>query len=185
MKALKIIGKGILGVIILFVVFFVSVTGYTIISGIPAVSENDKGVAALNSGDLTTALADFNESIKTAPGVAKAYENRATVEIKMGDNTDGLADCNKALQLDPNMELAYADRGVLEGSTAAAMADLNKAIALNPKDDNAYDDRGVVKYNQGDVQGAIADLNQALAINPKNATASAVLAKIQAQSGTK
>jgi Flp pilus assembly protein TadD len=65
------------------------------------------------------------------------------------------------------------------------MADLNKAIALNPKDDNAYDDRGVVKYNQGDVQGAIADLNQALAINPKNATASAVLAKIQAQSGTK
>ena len=186
MKILKKLGLGCLGLVVLvFVAFCVLVVKGLISTTVPAVGDNDKGLAAMNNGDLPTALADFNQAIQIQPTVGKFYTNRATVEIKMGDNTDALADCNKAIQLEPNLEQPYENRGVLEGQSAAAMADFNKAIQLNPKDDNAYASRGALKYEQGDAQGALADINQALAINPKNSTATQSLAIVSkaAQSG--
>jgi lipoprotein NlpI len=160
---------------------FVCITGTALLAS-PAIAQQSAptdgstadswvkfGVANGMKGDLTAAIAAFDEAIKTDPNWAPAYECRGHALSLESKLDDAIIDYTKAIEIDPKYEDAYYDRAVAKaqkGSFDDALADFNRAIELNPKFASAYYNRGHVKYFKGDLDGAIADLNQAVTLDP-------------------
>jgi len=100
-------------------------------------SEFDAGIAAYNSGDLDTAIADFTKAIKLKPDDAKAYNNRGLAYDEKGLYDQAIADYTEAIKLKQDVAVAYNNRGLAYSGTMLydqAVADYTKAIELKPDD---------------------------------------------------
>ena len=70
-----------------------------------------RGMARMNQGRYSEALADFNKSIQLAPNFAPAYDGRGMALSKSGKPLEAHADFDKAIELDPELASAYRHRG--------------------------------------------------------------------------
>lgn len=70
-----------------------------------------RGMARLNRGRYSEAMADFNKALELKPDFAAAYDGRGVALSKSGKPLQAHGDFDKAIQLDPELASAYRHRG--------------------------------------------------------------------------
>lgn len=93
------------------------------------------GMRAMQVGDLSQALADFNEIIKEKPDFAEGWNKRATVYYMLGRYDASIADCMKVLKLEPRHFGALSGLGLnydAKGNEVEALAWYRKALEVDP-----------------------------------------------------
>jgi tetratricopeptide (TPR) repeat protein len=96
-----------------------------------------RGGAYRAQGDLTHAMADYNESMRIDPTYPSAYNNRGNAWYHSGKFDRAIADFNQAIQLDPKDTKAYYNRGMAwekKRSLKEALADFRMHARLAPSD---------------------------------------------------
>ncbi|MBE9119982.1 serine protease [Tychonema sp. LEGE 07199] len=131
-----------------------------------------RGLTRFDKGDLSGAVADFNQAIQTQSDYSEAYFYRALAYFDLREMTKSIADYSKAIALNAGYVDAYYNRGLVLsalGDKPGAIADYTQVIRLDRNFAAAYNNRGLALSDLGDQKGAIDDFNQALQINPGRA----------------
>ena len=84
-------------------------------------------------GNITAALADYNQAIAIDPRQTEALDGRGTIKARNGDVDGALADFNLAIEIDPGFVAAYQNRATAlrsKGDYAGAAADSKKVEML-------------------------------------------------------
>lgn len=100
-----------------------------------ASAHNARGVAYKHSGQLTLALAEYNQALALDPDDAEALDNRGVIWNAQGRYERALADYNRAIALSPSDSSAYYNRGntyANMGLTQKAIADFRRALKIEP-----------------------------------------------------
>jgi len=129
-----------------------------------------RGCFYMRTGDLTSALGDFDRAIDMEPANAMAYSNRASAYSKLEDMDKALANYDLAIQSDPDYPTAYANRAFAYYKVSRyenGVADCNRALELKPELASAYSNRGLCRAALGDKENARADFQRALEMKPK------------------
>ena len=131
-----------------------------------------RGLTRFDKGDLSGAVADFNQAIQTQSDYAEAYFYRGLAYSDLRQMPKSIADYSKAIALNAGYVDAYYNRGLVlsaMGDKPGAIADYTQVIRLDRNFAPAYNNRGLALSDLGDQKGAIDDFNQALQINPGRA----------------
>ena len=131
-----------------------------------------RGLTRFDKGDLSGAVADFNQAIQTQSDYVEAYFYRALAYFDLRQMPKSIADYSKAIALNAGYVDAYYNRGLVLsalGDKPGAIADYTQVIRLDRNFAAAYNNRGLALSDLGDQKGAIDDFNQALQINPGRA----------------
>lgn len=139
-----------------------------------AIAFNNRGLAYYDKGDLTRAIADYDQAIRLKPDYATAFYKRGLVYLAKGDLTRAIADFDQAIRLKPDYAFAFNNRGnayVDKGDLTRAIRDYDQAIRLKPDYFEAFYNRGLVHYAKGDPARAIDDFDTAIRLNPRYSAA--------------
>ncbi len=147
-----------------------------------------RGVEKIQLGELTEALADFNQALSLNPNDSQAYYYRGkaqrqlerdpsfweayrqgllvrgTARLQLGDERGAITDLTYVLRNDPNATLAYVNRGLARlelGQTQQALTDFTRALTLEPNLAIAYHHRGFARHLLGNKEGARTDWDKA------------------------
>jgi len=119
----------------------------------------NRGVVAMDEGDLDAAIADFSAALELAPE-ARVFRLRGRSRFKLGDLEGARGDLSEALRLAPDDENAYywrARAAHADGDHDGALADFAEAIRLAPEDPSNYEWRASVWEALGEPDHAEAD----------------------------
>lgn len=73
---------------------------------------DSRGLVKLRLGDLSGAIADYDEALKTEPPVTTALYGRGLAKRRSGDAAGGDVDLAKARELEPGIDQSFARFGV-------------------------------------------------------------------------
>jgi tetratricopeptide (TPR) repeat protein len=128
----------------------------------------DAGLKAHAAGDLTTAAADYKETLKYDSKNKFAYYNLALIDEAAGNY--GLAEqkYRAALKSDPAYEPALFNLAILRTSRdpEEAIGLYKKAVAANPKDAAAWLNLGLLLRAAGQEREGDKDVLRAIGLNP-------------------
>lgn len=135
-----------------------------------------RGNAYQAKQDYEHAIADYDESLRLAPGIAVVVKHRGVAYAHKGDYDHSIEDLEQLLQLKDNdpqvtevLVIVYNNRGLGYGKNSdydRAIQDFSKALALNPDFTEAISNRGVYEAKKGDLDKAIDDLEHTLRLSP-------------------
>jgi tetratricopeptide (TPR) repeat protein len=126
------------------------------------------GTLALTNGDPKTALAEFDQALKTDKFPEHIYNNRGVARLKSGDVKGAKEDFDKALSIRPEFVNARVNRGLLflqQGDLKRSVADFDAILGDGAKPDRGIEPligRAIAKARLGDIAGAEQDLNVAV-----------------------
>ena len=101
----------------------------------PGYEANERGIAALNSGNYNQAILEFSEAIRLVPSNPYGYFNRGNVYFSINDFESAVTDFTQAIRIDANFILAYYHRGysyMYQFDWARAITDFETVLRLNP-----------------------------------------------------
>jgi len=139
-----------------------------------AAAHYNRGNAHAAKGDQSSAIADYDESIKLEPKNALALNNRGTARSETGDTDAAIADFSAAIKLNPRFASAYFNRAnayAAKGEAERAIADYTAALKHNRRNVNAYIARGALYLAGGAPAKARDDMRHAAQLERKNAYA--------------
>jgi tetratricopeptide (TPR) repeat protein len=139
-----------------------------------ALAYNFRGLAYVDKGQYSLALADYNLAIERDQKFAEALNNRAILYFTIGQYNNALKDYNQAVNLKPQFADAYYNRGMLYleiHQLNAAVADFTEAINIEPDMADYFNNRGVALRLKGEYEKSFADFNQALKLKQNFAEA--------------
>ncbi len=123
----------------------------------------------------------WRQTVRCAPGNARAYGNlgaalvsREGFEDTLAGGEEALRALDQAIALQPDYAKAYVNRGNVHAAAkhyAEALRDYNQALALQPDDAEAYYNRGNLHLDTQRCAEAIGDYNQAITLQPDYADA--------------
>jgi len=122
-------------------------------------------------GELTKALAVYDQALQRAPRDANLLLERATTSVMLRRYPQAVDDCTAALALKPSAS-AYALRGFARfktGNRDAAFEDCTNALTLEPKTATAMLVRATINLERGKAAEALAESAQALKLDPAQA----------------
>jgi tetratricopeptide (TPR) repeat protein len=121
-----------------------------------------RGLAAQKAGNLTGAIAAYNEALTHDPRNKFAFFDLGTIAQAQGRTISAQSYYQRALQIDPDFESALFNQAIVETSSknlALAETLYRHVIEVDPKSANAYLNLGFLLRMEGkDTEG-----NQALA----------------------
>ncbi len=91
------------------------------------------------------AVADLDQAIKLAPGMAFAFFERGAAYHRIDDYDNAIADYTSSIKIDPKEPLAYINRGmaqIFKDRIDDAIVDFDAALKISPDDINALIQRG-------------------------------------------
>ncbi len=140
--------------------------------------------AAQSAGDITTAIAKYEELIEVAPDLGPAYNNLGMLYLKQREYPQAADVLKKGLKIAPGMSSASALLGMAfyqMGRYADARAPLEAALRANPADNNAelLLARDLIALKQP--EAAAARLRQLTARQPTNQQAWYLLGNVYMQ----
>jgi tetratricopeptide (TPR) repeat protein len=124
---------------------------------------------ASNPRDFDPAMADHDQAVRLAPGLASVYVNRALAWVRLGKGEQAGEDIEKAIALAPDDAEAYFTRAEMYRYTAArreqVISDYGKAFALEPDYAEAYYGQATLLFDT-DFDRAIADYTRIIERKP-------------------
>lgn len=134
-----------------------------------------QGALLEQAGDLSGALAAFNNAISIQPKETVGYFNRGLLHRKRLANHLATADFTKAIELSaakPDLVLvkAHINRAIcysFDRQYQKALEDWNTAIGLDPYNWASYFERARIKYLLEDYTGVIEDTNRGIELDPR------------------
>jgi tetratricopeptide (TPR) repeat protein len=132
-----------------------------------AFAYNFRGLAYVDQGQYSLALADYNIAIARDKKFAEAINNRGILYSTIGQYKNALKDYNQAIELQPKFADAYYNRGILYleiNKWDAAISDFTIAINIDPYMADYFNNRGVAFRSKGQYDKSFADFDQALRI---------------------
>ncbi len=118
------------------------------------------------------AVADLDEAIKLAPGLAFAYFERGTAYHAVDDFQHAIADYTEAIKLDPKDPITFINRGMALtyiDKLDQALADFDAALKLSPDNVNVFIHRAFAYALKRDYARAMADIDEAVKLAPTSA----------------
>lgn len=94
-----------------------------------------RGVAQMNRGEATGALATFDSIVRRKPDFAEGWNKRATVLFFLGRYAESLADCDEVLKRNPLHFGALSGVGQIHSrleNFERALEYFERALAINP-----------------------------------------------------
>jgi Tfp pilus assembly protein PilF len=140
----------------------------------------DKGVASYNAGDLSGALAAFQQAVSAEPKAYEAHYALGLTYERMGKSGDALEHYREAYKLNENYDAAIAAYGFLlytQGSRTEAENFLGDQSAKNPKAIGVMTALAEVKSLQGDSSKAQELAGNALTIEARYEPAMVLIAR--------
>ncbi|MGD0697494.1 MAG: tetratricopeptide repeat protein [Terriglobia bacterium] len=128
-----------------------------------------KGVRALNAGNLGDARSQFEAAVAEYPCYARAQTGLAATLRAAEDGRGAEAALRKAMQCDPGFIDAYISLGqVLSGEKrfAESEAVLNQGLRLSPSNWQLYDKLAAVHYSTGQYAKAEKEWLEVRSLNP-------------------
>lgn len=96
----------------------------------------NRGILKSLTGDLQSAIADYEASLRLDENLAEAYVNRGNALNSLKRYTEALADLTRAIELGAHRPaIAYYDRALVKealGNLRGAYDDFRKALELEP-----------------------------------------------------
>jgi tetratricopeptide (TPR) repeat protein len=143
-----------------------------------------RGAAYRDIGNVTQAMADFDEMVRICPD-AGGYEVRAALWEQEGRHDKAIADYTRAIAAWPEWSPPYEDRGEIylaQGEPARAVEDFTQAIRYgHPLLVNyRYIRRAVAYLAAGHYDNALLDVEHVLEDDPTNSLAWEVRGQIEA-----
>jgi tetratricopeptide (TPR) repeat protein len=135
---------------------------------------NNRGVIKKNQKQYSSALLDFDESIRLDSKNPAPYVNKGTIYVLQKDYSRAMELLNFAIEMDPKYAIAYNNRGGVKGALndhIGAIKDFNISISLNSEFTLSYLSRGLSKGALQDWYGGISDLDVVINREPQNAFA--------------
>jgi Tfp pilus assembly protein PilF len=130
-----------------------------------------RGVAALERGDLEQAETLLAQALQSCPADGEARRHYAEVLWRRGEADQALTQLDQALQLtdeDPALLVRAAEIHLSQDRLAESLALTQQALALDPKSPAAWIVRARVRQRQGELPAALADYHRALACDPRS-----------------
>jgi len=125
----------------------------------------DKAFKAMQTGDLSGAIATIRQAIERDPTDALAHYVLATALSGNNQEADALAEYRKAVELNPKSATFRDHLAIsmdLNGDSDGAVEELSKAIAAEPTSAEYRFNLGVVLESRGDFAGAIGSLKDSI-----------------------
>ena len=127
----------------------------------PAVEHVHAGVAAEKSGQLDTALAEFQKATELDPQLAAGFADLGGVYIEKRNYAAAIPPLKRAVELSPNLEAAHR----LLGYALLALGFATEAIP-HLEQGHAEDALGIALLDAGKLPEAVTILQKALAQSP-------------------
>ena len=143
------------------------------------------GRLAYDSHDYSEAIQYFQNAIRLAPNMARAYDSLGLCYYYQNDNVSAIANYKKAIELDrgsphpsawPYLNLAITLQFL--NQLDAAEINLRESLRLNPKLAEAHFHLGLILDTLNRSDAAILELDQAADLDPNYAEPHFALAKI-------
>jgi len=99
-----------------------------------------RGIAAMDSGVLPTAIGHFSAVVRRAPGFAEGWNKRATVHYLAGDLAASMADIERTLALEPRHFGAISGMGLIflrRGDLVGALRAFERVLEIHPRSPSA------------------------------------------------
>jgi tetratricopeptide (TPR) repeat protein len=132
---------------------------------------NDYGIGLFLQGDITSAIAAFEQVTKIDPGYADGWVNIGRARIQEGDIDRAEGVLNKALVVDPSLASAHFFLAMTlkaRGSYDEAIEHLRRAAAAYPRDRVVLNQIGRILFLQRRHRDAIDAFLKVLAIDPED-----------------
>lgn len=145
---------------------------------------NNLGYALRQSGDLTAAIAAYNDAVNSLPCVPLYHYNLAFAYEEDQQYDRAIAAYKAALARNPAYTKALNNLGYVylqQGDLTASAQYLDQGLTIDPDDAPLHKNRGRVYLAQGNFDDAIVQLKQATALFPDYAEAYFFLAEAYAQ----
>jgi len=134
----------------------------------------NKGLAALNKNDLTTAKADFEAVIKNNPSNqgslnTYAWYNLGIIATAQNNNAAAIQNYKNAVLLTPTYNPALFNLAIVEtnaGKTKDAIAHYQQILVNKPDDANTLFNLGLLQYKSGNTTDGVKNINHAIFIDP-------------------
>jgi tetratricopeptide (TPR) repeat protein len=136
-----------------------------------------RAVSRLKSGELDTAMADFNELLVLNKTNDLFYQWRGGVHLAKGEVDKGIEDLTRAIEINSQNDAAYLNRAQacrMAGQFDKAIEDLTQCLRLNPTNQMAYKTRAACYNAKSETKKEIQDWSDGLRISPEDATALAL-----------
>lgn len=130
------------------------------------------GVAYLQFGHTSNAIAAFERSINVTPYYAPAYYNLGLIYLNQGNIPEAYKYLQKAVELDPTDADAWNNLGVTLGDRndmTAAREAFERALRINPSHLLAIQNLVKLDNYEGRTADAIALLHKAIDVSPSDA----------------
>ncbi|MEM7368484.1 MAG: tetratricopeptide repeat protein [Bacteroidota bacterium] len=131
--------------------------------------EKKKSETKIRQNDLSGAIRDLNQAIKSNSSNPDLYVSRATVQEKLGKSKKAIDDYGLAINHYDEYLYAYLRRGnlyELTGNQASAELDFERAVSLKPDSTDLYIHLSKIRQRLGNHAGAIKDYNTAVKQRP-------------------
>jgi tetratricopeptide (TPR) repeat protein len=132
-------------------------------------AQNNRGLIALDDGDVDGAIAHFEEALAKGAATADVRLNLARALIQKGDLARARQLASDLLREEPRAKQAEVTLAVIdikEGHLPAAEAALRRALAVDAHLQLAHTKLGEVLQKQGRDDEALAEFERAVAISP-------------------
>jgi len=134
-------------------------------------AHNNRGIMALDEGDVDGAIADFEKALSSESGDvgAMVQVNLARAWMQKGDLEKARDYADQALSGDPGNKGALVILSGIQskqGDSAGAEASLRKALAIDPSLVLARSKLGELLQRRGDDEGALAEFRKVVEIAP-------------------
>ncbi|KAL1190442.1 Suppressor of RPS4-RLD 1 [Cardamine amara subsp. amara] len=133
-----------------------------------------RGIAQVNEGKYTKAIAIFDKVLKEEPTYPEALIGRGTAYAFQRELESAIADFTKAIQSNPAAGEAWKRRGQARaalGEYVEAVEDLTKALVFEPNSPDVLHERGIVNFRSKDFTAAVKDLSICLKQEKDNKSA--------------
>ena len=132
-------------------------------------AQNNRGLIALDEGDVDGAIEHFEKAMTKGPGSAEVRLNLARALIQKGDLARARQMAADLLRDEPRAKQAEVTIAVIdikEGRLEEAAAGLRRALAVDPSLQLAHTKLGEVLQKQGHDDEALVEFERAVAISP-------------------
>ena len=141
----------------------------------------EAGAAALDAGNATAALANYDHALRLSPGLASAHRRRAIALATMGRMDQALAGFARAVALAPGDAGAQDDYGRalgMSGRPEEAARRFERAHQLAPNDVQVTFELARARLEQGRRAEALALLRRARELRPEEAAITELLRQV-------